>query len=223
MGTRFWINSYHITYRIRNHQDRLRDHLGLMQGWESVFRRDWWFLGNPKDSKNDFPKMQRFHANPKDSKIWFAENTKIPRGSKMMDRRSIFFHKSVWFIVICSCFGIFRKLLGFENIKNLFLSCSLNRSETPIVFGENPKNKTRKIKMMVYGGVDNLEMFGFPKSWDIKKQYLAKMFPWFFLYCLNDFGDKYGVYDKKWKRSKFQSIAIGPESLISHLGIIRTP
>ena len=62
------------------------------------------------------------------------KNTKIPRGSDIMDKWSLLLQKYVWFWRFYLCVWICSKLLRFEKIpKTYFEVFYLNRSETPIV------------------------------------------------------------------------------------------
>ena len=61
-------------FGLRDHQDRLRDHPGRVQGWESVFWGGLWFFGNLKDSKN-----------------WLSKTTKIPHPPNLVRKYRHFF------------------------------------------------------------------------------------------------------------------------------------
>ena len=72
--------------------DRLRDHPGLMQGWESVFWGGFWLLGSPKDSTHrNFWKYQesmRIHTLIIRK---YKESTRILKSPKLLINCRYFF------------------------------------------------------------------------------------------------------------------------------------
>ena len=97
--------------------DRLWGHPGRVQGWESVcWGGTIMFLGNLKDSKNDLPKIPRFHAHTK----LFKQIQYFPKNMLGL----------VWFTYVFGLSTIIQDLLRFHHRIFRFY---LTRSDIPIV------------------------------------------------------------------------------------------
>ena len=100
--------SISIIVWLRDHPDRLRDHPGLVQGWESVC---WGVLGIPL---LDFCWISGIYQDSTIVKIfcfgkpWEAPIVLDPRKIKSIQIDSTFAQTYVWFNRIHFCFKIFR-------------------------------------------------------------------------------------------------------------------